>query len=80
MDVLYRFNILTHAVCSTLALLVGRKDGAMHVHFGRWFLRLAAMILLAATLSLAADLMLRICWPRCAMPPGPLPSGGQPAL
>ena len=48
MDVLHRFNILTHAVCSTLALLVERKDGAMHVHFDRWFLRLTTMVLLEA--------------------------------
>ncbi|MBC6605238.1 hypothetical protein H8B13_00245 [Hymenobacter sp. BT188] len=59
MDLLHQFNIGLHIVCGTLAMLfglvpmMGRKGGAAHRRFGRWFLAATAGVLMTAVLGLA---------------------------
>ncbi|MGI4736223.1 MAG: hypothetical protein ACRYG7_13690 [Janthinobacterium lividum] len=51
MEKLHHMNILVHVVFGTLALFVGLgslltvKGGAAHRQWGRWFLRLTAVVL-----------------------------------
>lgn len=59
MAVLHHLNILLHIGAGTLALLVGlgpllaAKGGARHQQWGRWFLWLAVVVLVSASLGLA---------------------------
>ncbi|MCB2409111.1 hypothetical protein [Hymenobacter lucidus] len=59
MELLHQLNIGLHIVCGTLAMLLGlvpmlgRKGGAGHRRFGRWFLLATAGVLLTAVLGLA---------------------------
>ena len=59
MPTLHYLNISLHVVFGTLALVAGlgplltAKGSPAHVRWGRWFLRLAAVVLATAMLGLA---------------------------
>ncbi|KAA9327050.1 hypothetical protein F0P96_17570 [Hymenobacter busanensis] len=59
MALLHHFNIGQHIFCGSLAMLLGlvpmlgRKGGAVHRRFGRWFLVATAGVLVTAVLGLA---------------------------